>query len=236
MNISVNSGQIQTVKLGESSQNVYFMMQPIDLVSNSIHSNLLKIKSPPHHNVSSTSHLNNNNNSHSNNSLSTITLQNPGFSPSLLSTNTTTTVTLNSPVSSTTSVNPTQKVVRDERRKANHNEVERRRRDNINKWIVELSKVIPDSCNDQSKHGQSKGGILEKTVQYLIDTKKKNQILSDQIRLLESLKPENDFLKKEIEKFQKENEILRVRLHLNSENYQLPLQDQSITDSNRNMS
>lgn len=46
------------------------------------------------------------------------------------------------------------KIVRDERRRANHNEVERRRRDNINKWIVELSKVIPDCSNDQSKHGQ----------------------------------------------------------------------------------
>lgn len=46
------------------------------------------------------------------------------------------------------------KVVRDVRRRANHNEVERRRRDNINKWIVELSKVIPDCSNDQSKHGQ----------------------------------------------------------------------------------
>ncbi|CAF0757596.1 unnamed protein product [Brachionus calyciflorus] len=208
-----NSSPIQTVKLGESSQNVYFMMQPIDLVSNSIHSNSLKIKSPPHHNVSSTSHLNNNNNnSHSNNSLSTITLQNPGFSPSLLSTNTTTTVTLNSPVSSTTSINPTQKVVRDERRRANHNEVERRRRDNINKWIVELSKVIPDCCNDQSKHGQSKGGILEKTVQYLIDMKKQNQILSDQLRLLESLKPENDLLKKELLECKKENQFLKSKL------------------------
>lgn len=67
------------------------------------------------------------------------------------------------------------KTVRDERRRANHNEgtfktidfliyknlifyvnfqVERRRRDNINKWIVELSKVIPDCSNDHTKHGQ----------------------------------------------------------------------------------
>ena len=49
------------------------------------------------------------------------------------------------------------------------NKVERRRRDNINKWIVELSKVIPDCSNDQSKHGQ---------VRYLIDkvTSKPNNI------------------------------------------------------------
>ncbi|KAI2590335.1 USF2 isoform 10, partial [Pan troglodytes] len=33
---------------------------------------------------------------------------------------------------------------RDERRRAQHNEVERRRRDKINNWIVQLSKIIPD--------------------------------------------------------------------------------------------
>lgn len=56
-------------------------------------------------------------------------------------------------VSSTTSP---PKGLKDERKKSNHNEVERRRRDNINKWIVELSKIIPECCNDQSKHGQVK--------------------------------------------------------------------------------
>ena len=46
--------------------------------------------------------------------------------------------------------------------------VERRRRDNINKWIVELSKVIPDCSNDQSKHGQVRSLTLvaDKHVQY----------------------------------------------------------------------
>ena len=51
-------------------------------------------------------------------------------------------------------VNTTKKavrVVRDERKRANHNEVERRRRDTINKWIFELSKIIPDCSNDHLK-------------------------------------------------------------------------------------
>ncbi|XP_032104939.1 upstream stimulatory factor 2 isoform X1 [Sapajus apella] len=42
---------------------------------------------------------------------------------------------------------------RDERRRAQHNEVERRRRDKINNWIVQLSKIIPDCNADNSKTG-----------------------------------------------------------------------------------
>ncbi|XP_073178579.1 upstream stimulatory factor 2 isoform X1 [Lepidochelys kempii] len=42
---------------------------------------------------------------------------------------------------------------RDERRRAQHNEVERRRRDKINNWIVQLSKIIPDCNTDNSKTG-----------------------------------------------------------------------------------
>lgn len=35
---------------------------------------------------------------------------------------------------------------RDDRRRATHNEVERRRRDKINNWIAKLGKIIPE-CN-----------------------------------------------------------------------------------------
>ncbi|XP_048684009.1 upstream stimulatory factor 2 isoform X1 [Caretta caretta] len=45
---------------------------------------------------------------------------------------------------------------RDERRRAQHNEVERRRRDKINNWIVQLSKIIPDCNTDNSKTGAGK--------------------------------------------------------------------------------
>ncbi|KAK9731613.1 Helix-loop-helix DNA-binding domain [Popillia japonica] len=62
---------------------------------------------------------------------------------------------------------------RDERRRATHNEVERRRRDKINNWILKLSKIIPEtSTSEISKgnghyEGQSKGGILAKACQYI---------------------------------------------------------------------
>jgi hypothetical protein len=43
---------------------------------------------------------------------------------------------------------------RDDKRRATHNEVERRRRDKINNWIMRLAKLIPDVDNDHSKSGQ----------------------------------------------------------------------------------
>jgi hypothetical protein len=43
---------------------------------------------------------------------------------------------------------------RDDRRRATHNEVERRRRDKINNWIVKLSKIIPDCTAESAKTGQ----------------------------------------------------------------------------------
>ncbi|XP_045572802.1 upstream stimulatory factor 1 isoform X3 [Salmo salar] len=42
---------------------------------------------------------------------------------------------------------------RDDKRRAQHNEVERRRRDKINNWIVQLSKTIPDCTLDATKNG-----------------------------------------------------------------------------------
>ncbi|XP_074653060.1 upstream stimulatory factor-like isoform X2 [Tubulanus polymorphus] len=44
------------------------------------------------------------------------------------------------------------RTTRDERRRATHNEVERRRRDKINNWIVQLSKLVPD-CAAELKQG-----------------------------------------------------------------------------------
>lgn len=44
---------------------------------------------------------------------------------------------------------------RDDRRRVSHNEVERRRRDKINNWILKLGKIMPDSVhNDTGKTGQ----------------------------------------------------------------------------------
>ncbi|XP_027621985.1 upstream stimulatory factor 1 isoform X2 [Tupaia chinensis] len=46
------------------------------------------------------------------------------------------------------------RTTRDEKRRAQHNEVERRRRDKINNWIVQLSKIIPDCSMESTKSGQ----------------------------------------------------------------------------------
>lgn len=40
--------------------------------------------------------------------------------------------------------------IRDEKKRATHNEVERRRRDKINAWITKLSKIIPGAAMDGS--------------------------------------------------------------------------------------
>ncbi|XP_060054124.1 upstream stimulatory factor 1 isoform X2 [Erinaceus europaeus] len=49
------------------------------------------------------------------------------------------------------------RTTRDEKRRAQHNEVERRRRDKINNWIVQLSKIIPDCSVESTKSGQVQG-------------------------------------------------------------------------------
>lgn len=199
-----------TVNLSESNQSVYFMMQtspleftatPTLVVSNGT-SNNLKLKSSP---------------------TSTPAVAKKLYSPKhlensnpIIGTNVVSLGSISSPISSSSSslnTSPTgSKIVRDERRRANHNEVERRRRDNINKWIVELSKVIPDCSNDHSKHGQSKGGILEKTVQYLNDIKKTNHELHEHINSLQMLKHENEILREQNEMYKKENQYIKSKL------------------------
>uniref|UniRef100_A0A3Q1BEB4 BHLH domain-containing protein n=1 Tax=Amphiprion ocellaris TaxID=80972 RepID=A0A3Q1BEB4_AMPOC len=90
---------------------------------------------------------------------------------------------------------------RDERRRAQHNEVERRRRDKINNWIVTLSKIIPD-CSVDSRTGASKGGILSKACDYIRELRQSNQ------RLQESYK--------EVERVEMDNELLRQQVDLSS--------------------
>ncbi|KAK9870269.1 hypothetical protein WA026_006357 [Henosepilachna vigintioctopunctata] len=103
---------------------------------------------------------------------------------------------------------------RDERRRATHNEVERRRRDKINNWIAKLAKIIPEGSPADIKgnghyDGQSKGGILAKACDYIMDLKdvqlkldccmKENKVYLQSIDLLKqknlSLECENRTLK-----------------------------------------
>uniref|UniRef100_G3NN61 Upstream stimulatory factor 1 n=1 Tax=Gasterosteus aculeatus aculeatus TaxID=481459 RepID=G3NN61_GASAC len=98
---------------------------------------------------------------------------------------------------------------RDDKRRAQHNEVERRRRDKINNWIVQLSKVIPDCNIDYTKTGQSKGGILSKACEYIKELRQSNLKLGDDIGSLDRLRVDNQLLRQEVEDWKSKNQILR---------------------------
>uniref|UniRef100_A0A3Q3X444 Upstream stimulatory factor 1 n=1 Tax=Mola mola TaxID=94237 RepID=A0A3Q3X444_MOLML len=98
---------------------------------------------------------------------------------------------------------------RDEKRRAQHNEVERRRRDKINNWIVQLSKAIPDCNIDYTKTGQSKGGILSKACEYIKELRQSNLKLGEDINALDRLRIDNQLLRQEVEDWKSKNQILR---------------------------
>ncbi|XP_036380073.1 upstream stimulatory factor 1 isoform X1 [Megalops cyprinoides] len=101
---------------------------------------------------------------------------------------------------------------RDDKRRAQHNEVERRRRDKINNWIVQLSKTIPDCTMDSTKTGQSKGGILSKACDYIQELRQSNARLGDDLNTLERLRMDNQLLRQEVEDWKSKNQILRNQL------------------------
>ncbi|XP_056119310.1 upstream stimulatory factor 1 isoform X4 [Rhinichthys klamathensis goyatoka] len=101
---------------------------------------------------------------------------------------------------------------RDDKRRAQHNEVERRRRDKINNWIVQLSKTIPDCTIDPTKTGQSKGGILSKACDYIQELRQSNSRLGDEMNSLDRLRMDNQLLRQEVEDWKSKNQILRNQL------------------------
>jgi len=117
---------------------------------------------------------------------------------------------------------------RDERRRATHNEVERRRRDKINNWIVTLSKIVPDclvetsnakgSSLTQTLNAQSKGGILAKTVEYITELKLINGRLGEQLKEAESNNMDVEMLRQQMEELKTENSMLRGTLAQNGIN------------------
>lgn len=56
-------------------------------------------------------------------------------------------------------------IERIQRRRENHNHVERRRRDNINNTIFELSSVVPNAIQPGQK--PNKGNILKLSLDYI---------------------------------------------------------------------
>ncbi|XP_065155011.1 upstream stimulatory factor 2 isoform X2 [Paramisgurnus dabryanus] len=101
---------------------------------------------------------------------------------------------------------------RDERRRAQHNEVERRRRDKINNWIVALSKIIPDCSVESTKTSASKGGILSKACDYIGELQGRNQRLQERLRGLRGVQMDHDLLRQQLDDLKSENVLLRSQL------------------------
>ncbi|KPI90880.1 PREDICTED: upstream stimulatory factor 2 [Papilio xuthus] len=105
---------------------------------------------------------------------------------------------------------------RDDKRRATHNEVERRRRDKINSWITKLAALVPNSGLPDAA---SKGGILAKACDHITE-------LTEKQKRLEKLEVDNDKLvleilrlNQELSKLREENTSMRQQL---ADNCQTP--------------
>ncbi|CAL1545424.1 unnamed protein product [Lymnaea stagnalis] len=108
------------------------------------------------------------------------------------------------------------RTARDDRRRATHNEVERRRRDKINNWIVQLSKLVPDCAQEPVKQTQaSKGGILSKACEYINELRTTNNRLAESLKEAERLNVDNELLRQQCEELKQENALLRSHLQQN---------------------
>ncbi|XP_059521095.1 LOW QUALITY PROTEIN: upstream stimulatory factor 1-like, partial [Myotis daubentonii] len=103
------------------------------------------------------------------------------------------------------------RTTRDEKRRAQHNEVERRRRDKINNWIVQLSKIIPDCSMESTKSGQRKGGILSKACDYIQELRQSNHRLSEELQGRDQLQLDNEVLRQQVEDLKNKNLLLRAQ-------------------------
>ena len=130
-------------------------------------------------------------------------------------------------------------LVREERRRATHNEVERRRRDNINTWITKLGKLMPDtepSTGGEAGPGsygkgqqcQSKGGILAKACEYVVDLREENARLVERLQSGEGVEStEKEMLEQTIEDLKSDNaELIRTL-----RNHGIPIPPLSSMDS-----
>ncbi|XP_076310513.1 upstream stimulatory factor-like isoform X4 [Tachypleus tridentatus] len=114
------------------------------------------------------------------------------------------------------------RTARDERRRATHNEVERKRRDKINNWIMKLSKVVPDCSSDHTKQGQllvfsfqikqSKGGVLAKACEYIQELRNANARLPEILKENERLSMDIELLRRQCEDIKNENQMFQVHL------------------------
>ncbi|XP_037084338.1 upstream stimulatory factor 2-like isoform X2 [Pollicipes pollicipes] len=105
-------------------------------------------------------------------------------------------------------------VHRDDRRRATHNEVERRRRDKINSWITKLGKLLPET-GDPGKQNQvcgSKGAVLSQACDYVQDTRGMQQKYMELVRDNEKLLEDIKMLKQSNEALVTANQLLKAHL------------------------
>jgi len=112
---------------------------------------------------------------------------------------------------------------RDEKRRATHNEVERRRRDKINNWISKLARMVPGCNQDHTKQGQSKGGILAKTADYIQDLLEENQRLKSNQKQYDRMLADMESLRAQLAQEKKDNARLRQTL----ERHDIPMEEDS---------
>ncbi|XP_052750282.1 upstream stimulatory factor 2 [Galleria mellonella] len=98
---------------------------------------------------------------------------------------------------------------RDDKRRATHNEVERRRRDKINSWITKLAALVPNSGLPDSA---SKGGILAKACDYITELTERQKMLEKLEMKNEKLVLEIIRLNQELTEARKENASMRNQL------------------------
>jgi upstream stimulatory factor len=107
--------------------------------------------------------------------------------------------------------------VRDEKKRATHNEVERRRRDKINGWINKLAKIVPACNEDNFKQGHvhqnsSKGGILAKACEYINELRTTNCRLASTLKEHENTAEELAALKRQVSELRRENMMLKQQI------------------------
>lgn len=106
---------------------------------------------------------------------------------------------------------PITKSMKDDRRRFTHKEVERRRRDKINMWIVQLGNLIPE-CSQQVRQTDSKGGILSKACEYITQLQGDNQEMEESLKAFDEVKNHLQLLNQQFQQLKQENHLLRSHL------------------------
>lgn len=107
--------------------------------------------------------------------------------------------------------------IRDEKKKESHKEVERRRRDKINNWILKLGELIPSDDVTQDKNVDSSGlrsksGILAKACDYIVELRSLNGNLERYMKANEQLVSKLEKLSEQNTELKYENGVLKNML------------------------